>query len=76
MFTIKLSNIVARAVLIKKHLPSAYREKMHWERGWQLESCLHLIYFHSYSFATDMANMSPNTFISNILLKNPTERNA
>ena len=59
----------------KKDLPSSYREKMRWERGWQLKPCLHLIYFH-YSFATRMANMSPNIFISNVLLNNPTERNA
>ena len=50
---------------------------MRWERGWQIKSsCIRLIYFHFYSFATGMANMSPNIFISNVLLKNPTERNA
>ena len=58
----------------KKKLPSSYRKKMRWERGWQLKPSLHLIYFHSYAFATGMANMSPNIFISNVLLKNPTEK--
>ena len=59
-----------------KKLPSSYSEKMRWERGWQLKSCIHLIYFHSYSFSTGMVNMSPNILISKVLLKNPTERSA
>ena len=51
--------------------------KMPWERGWQIKSsCIHLIYFYLYSVATGMANMFPKIFISNVLLKNPTERNA
>ena len=37
---------------------------------------LHLVYFHSCSFATGMAKMSSSIFIRNALLKNPTERNA
>ena len=41
---------------------------MPWERRCQLKSCLQLVYFDSYSFATGMANMSPNIF--NVLLKN------
>ena len=74
MFTLQLNNIVPRAIL-KKRLPSFYGEKMHWEQVWQLK-CIHVIYFHSYSFATGMANISPNIIISNVLLKNPTESNA
>ena len=77
MFTLQLSNIVHRAILKKKKkLPSSYCKKVCWERSWQLKQCFHLIYFHSYSFANGMTNMSPNIFISNDLLKNPTERNA
>ena len=67
MFTLQLNNIIPRAIL-KKKLPSSYREKMRWERRCQIKLCLHLVYFHSYSFATDMANMSPNIF--NVSLKN------
>ena len=51
-------------------------KNMRWKRGWQLKSCLPLVYFHSYSFVTGIANMSSNIFISNVLLKNSTERNA
>ena len=48
---------------------------MHWERGWQIKSsCIDLIYFYFYSVAAGMGNMSPNIFISNVLLKNPTEK--
>ena len=60
----------------KKMLLSSYSEKMRWEQGWQLKSCLHLIYFHSCFFATGVANVSPNIFIGNILLKTLKERNA
>ena len=49
---------------------------MHWERGWQLKSYIHLIYLHFCYFATGMANMSPDIFISKVLLKDPTEKNA
>ena len=35
-------------------LPSSYSDKMRWKRGQQLKSCLNLVYFHSYSFATGM----------------------
>ena len=74
---------IPRAIL--KKMLSSYREKndalkrcaerkMGWERGWQLKSCIHLSYFHFCSFATGMANMSPNVFISKVLLKSPEER--
>ena len=57
-------------------MPSSYREKND-ALGTKLaikSSGIHLIYFYFYSVATGMTNMSPNIFISNVLLKNPTER--
>ena len=54
----------------KQHPPQINFEKksliakrmMRWERGWQIKSsCIHLISFHFYSFATAMINMLPNT---------------
>ena len=45
IFTLQLSKILPREIL-RKNLPSSYREKMCWERGWQLKSCLHVTYFH------------------------------
>ena len=58
-----------------KRMMHALKGKMRWEQGWQIKSsCIHLNLF--YSVATGMANMSPNVYISNVLLKNPTERNA
>ena len=42
-----------------KFFAFSYSKKMCWEWGWQLKSCLHLVYFHSCSFATDMANICP-----------------
>ena len=74
IFTLQLNKIVPRAVF-KIFSPSSYKEKMRWERGWQLKSCLYLVYFHSRSFPAAMASMSSNIFISNVLLKNPKERN-
>ena len=85
MFTLQLSKSLPRAVLKKIAFLLSQKEwypercaerKMRWERGWQLKSCIHLIYLHFCSFATGMANMSPNIFISKVLLKNPTEKNA
>ena len=49
MFTLQLSKILPREIL-RKNLPSSYREKMCWERGWKLKSCLHVTYFHVYFF--------------------------
>ena len=75
MFTLQLSNILPRTILKKKCLIA--KRMMRWERGWQIKlSYIHLIYCHFYSFATGMTNVSPSIFISNVLLKNPTERNA
>ena len=74
IFTIQLKTWSPEQFL--KHLPSSYGEKKRWKRGRQLKSCLNLVYFHFYSFATGMAYMSLNIFISNVLLRNPTERNA
>ena len=83
----RLRNVFARQIFTSqlktwsseqflKYLPAFYSEKMSWKRGRQLKSCLSLVYFHFYSFATGMTYMSSNIFISNVLLKNPTERNA
>ena len=36
----------------KQFLKIFRSEKMRWKQGWQLKSCLHLVYFHAYSFAT------------------------
>ena len=84
MFTLQLSKILPGTILKKQKnaFLLSWKEwcaekKMRWEPGWQIKSsCIHLIYFYFYSVATGMANMSPNIFISNVLLKNPTERNA
>ena len=67
IFTLQLNNMVPRANF-KIFLPSSYSEKMRWKRGWQLKSSLHQVYFHCYSFATGMANIPSNIFISNVLL--------
>ena len=40
-----------------------------------LRLCLRLISFHSYSFATSMANMSSDIFFSNVSLKDTSYRN-
>ena len=69
IFTIQLKSWSPEQFL--KYLPSSQ-----CRQGRQLKSCFNLVYFHFYSFATGMAQMSSNIFISNVLLKNPTERNA
>ena len=76
MLTLQLSKILPGTIL-KKKMPSSYREKND-ALGTKLaikSSGIHLIYFCFYSVATGMTNMSPNIFISNVLLKNGTERN-
>ena len=76
ILTLQLSKILPRTIL-KKKMPSSYREKND-ALGTKLaikSSGIHLIYFYFYSVATGMTNMSPNIFISNVLLKNRTERN-
>ena len=77
MLTLQLSKILPGTILKKKKMPSSYREKND-ALGTKLaikSSGIHLIYFYFYSVATGMTNMSPNIFISNVLLKNRTERN-
>ena len=73
MFTLQQSNIVPRANLKNNFVFLLSRKDVLGMRL-AIKSCLHLIYFHSYSFATGMANMSPNTLINRVLLKNSTEK--
>ena len=76
MFTLQLSNILPRAILNNNFAFLLSRKDALLTRlATKIMSSSYYL-FSSYSFATGMANMSPNIFISNVLLKKPTERNA
>ena len=80
---LQLSKIHPRTILKKNFTFLLSRKewcaerKMRWERGWQKKiimysSNLFLSLFCCYWYG----KYTPNIFISNVLLKNPTERNA
>ena len=70
MFTLQQNNMVPKKIL--KNF-SQRKDALEWRLATKIMCSF---YFHFYSFVTGMANTSSNNFISNVLLKNPTERNA
>ena len=70
MFTLQQNNMVPKTIL---KIFSQRKDALEWRLATKIMCSF---YFHFYSFVTGMANTSSNNFISNVLLKNPTERNA
>ena len=70
MFTLQQNNMVPKKML--KNF-SQRKDALEWRLATKIMCSF---YFHFYSFVTGIANTSSNNFISNVLLKNPTERNA
>ena len=77
MFTLQLSNIVHRAILKKKKkIAFLLLQKGVLGTKLAIKTIFSSNLFSFLFFSNGMTNMSPNIFISNDLLKNPTERNA